>query len=117
MADFTRRQKIAEAKSVVSDLQRQYLQTHGWECTCNTPGSYWLWRRDFVKEDAQRLANWEARPAGPYGRSSKPQPYGVITAGEDLAISITERVLDDAIDQDGDPDTPVITADDEAEYA
>ena len=112
MAEFTRRQKILEAESMVSDLRRQYLQAHGWKYTCNTPGSYWLWRRDFAKEDEQRHARWKERGPGPYGWPSEPQAYGVIAAGEALAISITERVLDDAVYQDGDPNTAIITAED-----
>ena len=115
MAEFTRRQKISEAKGVVSDLQRQYLQAHGWAYTCNTPGSYWLWRRDFAVEDAARHARWKERGPGPYGWPSEPQPFGVITAPEELAVSMTERYLDDAIDQDGDPDTPPLTEEDLAE--
>jgi hypothetical protein len=109
MAEFNMRQKIAEAQSEAKSLQEQYLRMHGWDCTCNTPGSYWLWRRDFANEDAAAHARWKERGPGPLGWSSEPQPFGIITANTDLAVSMTERVLDSDIDQDGDPDTPALT--------
>lgn len=112
MAKLTRYQKIQEAIAEVRSLQQQYLQTHGWTYTCNIPGAYWLWRRDFAVEDAARHARWKERGPGPLGMPSEPRPYGVITADEDLAVSITRKELDDEVDQDGDPDTPVMTAED-----
>lgn len=87
--------QIAAAESEVEALKRYYLQRFGWESTCNTPGSYWLWRRDFAKEDAERHARWVERGAGPLGMPSEPQPYGVVTASTDLAVSMTERSLDE----------------------
>lgn len=112
MAEFTLRQKIMEAFEEAKNLQHHYLEMHGWEYTCNTPGSYWLWRRDFTKEDTIRHARWKERGPGPLGWPSEPQPFGVITADTDLAVSITENVLDDTVDQDGDPETPEIAAGD-----
>lgn len=109
MAALNARQRLEEAKREVEECERAYLKRFGWEITCNTPGSYWLWRRDFAAEDVATHARWKAQGPGPLGWPSEPQPYGVITAPTDLAISITERALDEEIDQDGDPDTKVIT--------
>lgn len=118
MAALTLRQQISVAKEEVVALQERYLRRHGWDLTCNTPGSYWLWRRDFADDDATRHARWKERGPGPLGWPSEPRPYGVVTAGLDLAVSITERALDNDIDQDGGVDTPPITAADlEAEFA
>lgn len=115
MAEFTPRQQIAETFEKARNLQHHYLEMYGWNYTCNIPGSYWLWRRDFAKEDAARHARWKERGPGPYGWPSEPQPHGVITADTDLAVSITENVLDETTDQDGDPDAPEISAGDVSE--
>lgn len=85
--------QIEEAEQRVQDLQSHYLRRFGWEHTSMTPGSYWLWRRDFAKEDTERLAWWK-EAHGPLGKPSMPVPYGVITAPTDLAVSITVRALD-----------------------
>lgn len=87
--------QIGEAEQIVDELQQNYLCRWGWESTCNTPGSYWLWRRDFAKEDAERHARWKERGPGPLGWPSEPRPYGVITATADLAVSMTVNSLDD----------------------
>ncbi|WP_439392393.1 hypothetical protein ACRQ5Q_22620 [Bradyrhizobium sp. PMVTL-01] len=115
MAEYTPNQKIRVAHDELVSLQHAYLKRHGWEFTCNTPGSYWLWRRDFADEDAARHARWKERGPGPLGWPSEPRPFGIITANTELAISMTERVLDNDIDQDGDPATPVITDEDLAD--
>lgn len=115
MADFTLKQQIENAREHLEDLKRDYLAGHGWEYTCNTPGSFWLWRRDFATEDAARHSMWKQRGPGPYGWPSEPRPYGVITANTDLAVSITERELDCEVDQDGDPETPYVGPEDEFE--
>lgn len=112
MAEFTLRQKISNAQDHAADLQHQYLQVHGWQQTCNTPGSYWLWKRDFADEDAARHARWEKRGPGPLGLPSEPRPYGVVTADTELALGMTMKELDDEIDQDGDPESPALTAED-----
>lgn len=115
MAKLTLRQQITEAEGEVEDLKRAYLYRFGWSCSSNTPGAYWLWRRDFADLDAQR-AKWDkAHDAGKPGKPSISPPYGVITAPTDLAVSITQSALDEEIDQDGDPETPAITAADFAE--
>lgn len=87
-------QQIEDATSELGALKHAYLRRHGWSLTCNTPGSYWLWTRDFASEDAARLAAWEAAGPGPLGWPSKPQPYGRITAGLDMAVNMTRQVLD-----------------------
>lgn len=53
-----------------------------------------MWRRDFAAEDAKRLRAWEERGPGPYGRSSKPEAWGVITAPLDVAVLMTASTLD-----------------------
>lgn len=87
--------QIEEAESEVDSLRRNYLHRWGWNETCNTPGAYWLWRRDFAKEDDARHDQWVARGPGPLGWPSEPCPYGVITAGADLAVSMTVKCLDE----------------------
>lgn len=87
--------QIAEAEQEVKGRRRAYLQRFGWEYTCNTPGSYWLWRRDFAVEDAARHARWKERGPGPYGWPSEPHPFGIITASPDLAVSMTASALDE----------------------
>lgn len=104
MAQLNARQQMQDAERNLEDCKRAYLQRFGWESTCNTPGSYWLWRRDFAPEDAERLEQQEK-----HKYPTPPTPYGVITAGIDLAVSITERALDYEIDQDGDPETRALT--------
>jgi hypothetical protein len=89
------RRQIDEAEQEVEQMKQAYLRRFGWDLTCNTPGSYWLWRRDFATEDAASHRRWEERGPGPLGWPSQPRPYGVITASLDLAVSMTERFLDE----------------------
>jgi hypothetical protein len=117
VALYIARQKITNAESELEDAKRAYLRKFGWNLTCSTPGSYWVWRRDFAQEDAAAHARWKERGPGPLGWPSEPQPYGVITAPTDLAVSMTERALDEEIEQDGDPETSAIKADDLSEHA
>lgn len=65
----------------------QYLRMHGWERTCNTPGSFWMWKRDFSDIDEKRRASHPAT-ASPF------QPYGLIMAETETAVMMTIRVLD-----------------------
>jgi hypothetical protein len=90
--------QIGEAEQEVEDRKRSYLQRWGWSSTCNTPGSYWLWKRDFAESDTQRHARWKNRGPGPLGWPSEPQPMGVITANTDLAVSMTASFLDPETD-------------------
>jgi len=83
---------IYNAKISIEYAQHRYLKRHGWKYTCNIPGSFWLWRRDFGDVDAKRLSWWE-NANGPLGKPSKPEPYGVITATTDIAISMTQSEL------------------------
>lgn len=86
---------ISAAQSEVEDRQRTYLIRWGWTMTSNTPGAFWLWRRDFADVDAKRKAWDDEHDAGQPGKPSKSQPYGVITAPTDIAIAMTARCLDD----------------------
>ncbi len=92
---MTFHQEIQEAEARVEELKGNYLRRWGWILTCNIPGSYWMWRRDFAAEDAERHRRWRERGPGPLGWPSEPKPYGVITAGLDQAVSITARALDE----------------------
>lgn len=93
--------EIETAEDDVKALKTRYLKRFGWESTCNTPGSYWLWKRDFADEDKKQLDWWIAhttpeqrqRNHGP-GMPSKPEPMGVITADLDLAVRMTVNALD-----------------------
>lgn len=76
MAKLIARQLIDQAEQELKDCREHYLRKFGWTITCNTPGSFWLWRRDFTAEDAARHKR---------------------------------RELDEEIDQDGDPNTRVLT--------
>lgn len=87
---------IEAAVDALDQLKRAYLKRWGWSVSCNNPGSYWLWRRDFAELDAARVAQWVGRQARKpsTSRPTPPKPYGVITADLDMAISITLRSLD-----------------------
>ena len=85
---------IAEAESKIIEAQRAYLRRFGWDARGSTPGSYWLWQRDFADVDKARQAAFDARPV-----PKPPRPYGVITADTELAVGMTHRVLD----HDNDP--------------
>ena len=89
------KREIEDAEQNLEQMKVDYLRRFGWEMTCNTPGAYWVFRRDFAAEDAERHARWKERGPGPLGWSSEPRPYGVITAPLDLAVSMTERSLDE----------------------
>ncbi len=94
---------IDDAERALEEAQNNYLRRFGWTETSNTPGAYWLWRRDFADVDAGRIKWWETTVARkpPLGAPSKPEPYGVITAPRDLAVSMTRRALDDDLACDG----------------
>lgn len=80
---------IEAAKSEVTQLKGRYLQRFGWKSTCNTPGAYWLWERDFRNEDAER-----ARIVKERNLPSPALQYGVMRVPEDIAVSMTVRCLD-----------------------
>jgi hypothetical protein len=95
---------IEQAKQKIEELKESYLLRWGWISTCNTPGSCWLWRRDFSNEDAERHSLWKSNGPGPLGWPSEPRPYGVITAPIDLAVSMTARGLDYHPEQNSEED-------------
>ena len=87
-------ERIISVRENVESAESAYLRRFGWTLTCNTPGSFWLWRRDFAGEDAERHKRWKERGPGPYGWPSEPKAYGVIYAGRELAVSMTLSDLD-----------------------
>lgn len=62
---------ITDARQAVTNAIRTYLERFGWKYTCSTPGSYWMWKRDFGGK------------------------YGVVIVPQDLAIRITQSELDE----------------------
>ena len=99
---MTYHHEIQDAESNVEQLKRAYLKRFGWSETCSTPGSYWLWRRDFANIDAKRKMWDDEHEAGQPGKPSRSQPYGVVTASLDLAIAMTLRCLDEQSEIDAD---------------
>lgn len=92
--------RVTDLYNAQEDLRRlkeAYLRQHGWTTTCMTPGSFWLWRRDFKIEDERAVARWhdsiEKARADGRPMPSVPIPYGLIMAPLDLAVSMTEKVL------------------------
>lgn len=85
---------IEAAEQEVEQTKERYLRRFGWEHTSSTPGSFWLWRRDFADVDAKRM-EFDKLPPGPLGKPSPTVPYGVITASTDIAVAMTVRCLDD----------------------
>lgn len=84
----------------IGDLERQlegakgaYLKRWGWTQTCNSPGSFWVWYRDFADYDQKMAAVHKERKL-----PSDHRPYGIITAPTDLAISMTRSALDEQLE-------------------
>ncbi len=88
--------EIDAAQDRVKYLKRCYLERFGWVSTCNTPGSFWLWRKDFKSHDEQRLKNFNKNFPNrkPNDKPDVPTPYGIITCGLDLAVAMTSQELD-----------------------
>ena len=42
---MTTLRQIAEAQSQTEDLEDAYLRERGWQHTCDTPGSLWVWSK------------------------------------------------------------------------
>jgi hypothetical protein len=40
--------EIEDAKEAVEAAQRSFLTAAGWRETCDHPGSYWLWQKEFA---------------------------------------------------------------------
>lgn len=81
---------VEDAEANLTEAKSRYLRRWGWKPTCNTPGAYWLWERDFKDEDAQMAAIHEKRKL-----PSPHVPYGVMKVPTDMAISMTLKVLDE----------------------
>jgi len=90
-----KRARIDDLERQIESAKRDYLKHMGWSQTCHTPGSYWLWARDFSDYD-RRFDAWHAK-----NPDRKREPYGTFTAGTDLAISMS-GVLH--IEMEGDSD-------------
>ena len=82
--------EIEAAEQDIKDLRRLYLQQWGWKETSHTPGSHWLWQRDFSDVDANFKAWHDKHPT-----ASPHRPYGMITAPTDLAVQMTVSCLDE----------------------
>ena len=67
---------ITEAESLVRLTEREYLKRFGWEYTCATPGSLWLWRRNFADKH-----------------------YGGMCVPQSIAVEMTRAVLDEDDDE------------------
>ena len=84
------------------DLKKErdnYLKSYGWDWTCATPGSLWLWRRDFITEDHEIIRRHnklvaEVRLAGREYKGSRPLTHGIVLCDTDTAMTITERYLE-----------------------
>lgn len=91
---------VLAAERDLNDRKEEYVQRWGWRRTCNTPGSFWLWVRDFRKEDNERVDNWRDRG----GSSTRPKPYGVMTVPLDMAVRMTVMSLDEQPEETEDED-------------
>jgi len=79
---------VEELEERLEQEKRSYLRDRGWECTSQTPGCLWLWRRDFADVDARRAARHPST-ASPF------VPYGVIAgATTDVALHMTRSELE-----------------------
>jgi hypothetical protein len=81
--------EIVTAESVLENAKRLYLKRFGWTETSNTPGSFWLWTRDFADVDAVSAKWHEDHP-----KASPHAPYGKVMASTDTAIRMTTAALD-----------------------
>lgn len=98
---------LDEAERQLEQYQFEYLTRWGWKQTCQTPGSYWMWRRDFTPDDEAAMVRWGERNAqreieikefGKPHTPNSPKPpagYGVVCVPKDMAISMTIRALDE----------------------
>jgi hypothetical protein len=69
--------EIEDAEHALEEKRHAYLRKWGWSLTCDFPGSYWVWVRDFSREDDVRLRSWQKIIEGkPEERwPTKPKPY------------------------------------------
>ena len=92
--------QIEEASQHVKDLKDDYLRRWGWTQTSHTPGSLWVWKRDFADLDEKSKKWHDEHPA-----ASPHVPYGLITThNTDTAVSITVSVLDEQPELDKEED-------------
>jgi hypothetical protein len=82
--------EVEAAEAEVEIAKQAYLRRWGWKQTCSTPGSYWLWSRDFADYDAKFDAFYATHPDKP-----RPVPTGTLKLPIDLAVSMTARALDE----------------------
>ena len=106
------RDTIVKLENSLEAAKWDYLKRFGWAQTCHSPGAYWVWVRDWKAEDEAALENWHHRNAirlaeiEEHGRAHtpnsprKPEPYGRVMAGLDMAVSMTRNVLDRDNDDD-----------------
>jgi hypothetical protein len=48
--------EIAEAEEKREDLEEAYLRERGWQQTCETPGSLWVWTKIYPMAGSSWLA-------------------------------------------------------------
>ena len=89
------RARMAQLEHDLESAKREYLKHMGWKSTSHTPGSFWLWVRDFADYD-RRFDEWHAK-----NPDRKREPYGIFTAQTDLAIRMS-GVLHLEMEGDGD---------------
>lgn len=95
MADYINTDTIETLEAKLRETKNAYLRLHGWTRTCNTPGSFWVWTRDFADIDEKRKA-YHPPKASPF------VPYGFVMAETDLAVMMTQRCLEPPpIDEEG----------------
>lgn len=46
MTPFQMLEEIESTEDRATNLREKYLRKSGWEHTCQTPGSYWMWTKD-----------------------------------------------------------------------
>lgn len=91
--------EIVDAERALQTKQKDYLRRWGWVETCSTPGSYWMWRRDFADYDA-KFDQWYAK----HPDRQRPAPTGVLTLPLDIAVSMTISALDEQPEIAGEED-------------
>lgn len=90
-----KRAKLVELEHELEAAQRDYLKHMGWKQTSHTPGSFWLWVRDFADYD-RRFDDWHAKHP-----DRDRVPYGTFTGQTDLALKMS-GVLHIELEGDGD---------------
>jgi len=86
MAELNTLQKLEHERDELDRSYQHYLERFGWKKTCRH-FALWMWERPSPDEEGT-----------------------LIVCNQTVALSITERWLDEEVPQDGDPDTPVLTA-------